>query len=57
MTVLSLDEYRRDRDAQPELVWTCDAEGNWRQERRTRTREGNGYRETIIPTEEVGNGR
>ncbi len=29
----------------PELVWTCDADGTWFQERRTRIREGNGWRE------------
>lgn len=33
----------------PELVWTCDAEGNWRQESRTRIREGNGWREIPRP--------
>lgn len=29
----------------PELVWTCDVEGNWFQEPRVRIREGNGWRE------------
>jgi len=29
----------------PELVWTCDANGNWWQEQRVRIRHGDGWRE------------
>lgn len=31
-----------------ETVWTCDADGNWRQERRIRLRDGRGWREIRV---------
>lgn len=33
----------------PEPVWTCDADGHWFQQTRTRIREGNGWREVVKP--------
>jgi len=51
MTTLSSADLARDISVPGiEPVWTCDADGHWRQERRIRLRDGNGWREIRVIT-------
>ena len=54
MTTLSSADLARDISVPGiEPVWTCDADGNWRQERRIRLRDGNGWREIRVDAEAI----
>jgi len=54
MTTLSSADLARDISVLGiEPVWTCDADGNWRQERRIRLRDGKGWREIRVITQEA----
>lgn len=48
MTALCLSELARDLSAQPQPKWTINATGQWVQRPTILTRDGKGWKETII---------